>query len=226
MTLCAVAWDIDGTLVDSEPLHHRALVAVCARYGLKIAPDDTSFVGVHIGEVWRRIHSRFPDAVEERQWHREIRAYYAAHSASLAPMPGAVETVRALAAAGIAQICVSNSDRAVVDVNLESLGITPLLHGSISLDDVPAGKPDPAPYRMATAALGLPPQRVLAVEDSLTGLRSARAAGLKAALFCATVAPPADAPRADVILSRLTEIPALLGFGSRMEVLSLPGSST
>ncbi|MBN9671618.1 HAD family hydrolase [Roseibium aggregatum] len=208
MTLRAIAWDIDGTLVDSEPLHHRALVAVCAAYGLEIDPQDQSFVGVHIGHVWERLQPRFPVAVEERQWHEQIRAFYARHSDSLVPIRGAVETVKALAEAGVRQICVSNSDRAVVDVNLASLGIADIMLGSISLDDVPAGKPDPAPYRMAAEALELPPQNVLAVEDSETGMRSALAAGLKVALLGGN--PTDSSARAHFCPVSLSEIPGLL----------------
>ncbi|MCF8483078.1 MAG: HAD family phosphatase [Rhodospirillum sp.] len=208
MTIRAIAWDIDGTLVDSEPLHHRALVAVCARYGLEIDPEDQSFVGVHICDVWDHLRPKFPIAVDERRWYEQIRAYYAEHSDSLVPIPGGVEAIKALAAAGIAQICVSNSDRAVVDTNLRSLGITAFLLGSISLDDVPAGKPDPAPYRMAVDALNLPPQSILAVEDSITGMRSALAAGLKVALLGATA--PSNPPHPHFYLANLSEIPELL----------------
>lgn len=208
MTLRAVAWDIDGTLVDSEPLHHRALVAVCAGYGLKIDPGDQSFVGVHIGDVWDRLRPLFPVAVDEKRWLGEIRTYYADHCDSLVPIPGAVEAVKALDAAGIAQICVSNSDRMVVDVNLRSLGIAELLAGSISLDDVPAGKPDPAPYRMAAEALKLPSENVLAVEDSMTGLRSARAAGMKVALL--GDGARGDTRHADFYLDGLSEIPDIV----------------
>ncbi|POF28923.1 HAD family hydrolase [Roseibium marinum] len=208
MTLRAVAWDIDGTLVDSEPLHHHALVSVSAKYGLEIDPDDQSFVGVHIGHVWEQLRPQFPVAVEERTWHEEIRAFYAEHSESLVPIPGAVETVKALAESGIAQICVSNSDRTVVDVNLRSLGIADIMVGSISLDDVPAGKPDPAPYRMAAEALDLPPHEVLAVEDSITGMQSALAAGLKIAFLGNTVL--GGPPRADFYPTSPSEIPEFL----------------
>lgn len=208
MTLRAIAWDIDGTLIDSEPLHHRALVAVCSRYGLEIDPEDQSFIGVHIGQVWDQLRPRFPVAVEEQQWHEQIRNYYADHSDSLVAISGAVEAIKALAAAGVAQICVSNSDRGVVDVNLRSLGISELLVGSISLDDVPAGKPDPAPYRMAAEALNLPPQNILAVEDSVTGMRSALAAGLKVALL--GEAAPGNPPDAHFHPAAVSEIPELL----------------
>ena len=88
----------------------------------------------------------------------------------LKPTPGALEAVRALAALGVAQACVSNSGRAIVDANLDALGIRPTMAFSISLDDVSAGKPDPEPYREAARRFALP-GGVAAVEDSGAGAR-------------------------------------------------------
>lgn len=205
----AIAWDIDGTLIDSEPLHHQALVTACSRYNLRISPDDQSFIGVHIDDVWKRLQPRFPGLVDKRSWQHEIWAAYSANSDTLTPIQGALETVSILAQKGIPQICVSNSNRSVVDVNLRHLGINDLLIGSISLDDVAAGKPDPAPYRMAVQALGVAPQKILAVEDSLTGMRSAHTAGLKVALL-GTTELVAD-PRANFHLEALSDVTKLLG---------------
>jgi beta-phosphoglucomutase-like phosphatase (HAD superfamily) len=72
----------------------------------------------------------------------------------------------------------------VVDANLDALGIAPWIQFSISLDDVTEGKPSPVPYRMAAERLGLAPGTIVAVEDSSTGIRSAKAAGLHAVFLC------------------------------------------
>ena len=86
--------------------------------------------------------------------------------------------MRELAARGVAQACVSNSGRRIVDANISALGIGKIIAFSMSLDDVSAGKPDPEPYREAARRFGLKPPAVVAVEDSGAGARSARAAGL------------------------------------------------
>ena len=79
---------------------------------------------------------------------------------------------------GVAQACVSNSGRKIVDANIKALGIGKTIAFSLSLDDVSAGKPDPEPYREAARRFALPAAEVVAVEDSGAGARSARAAGL------------------------------------------------
>jgi HAD superfamily hydrolase (TIGR01509 family) len=177
--LRAVAWDIDGTLIDSEPLHHRALIAACRALGSDISDlPDQAFRGIHMGDVWTQIAPRLPADVAQAEWLARINDHYVAHRDSLVALPGAVATIRVLARLGVPQACVSNSSRSVVDANIDALGISDAIAFSLSLDDVARGKPDPEPYRRACERLGVAPDEMVAVEDSLSGARSARAAGL------------------------------------------------
>jgi HAD superfamily hydrolase (TIGR01509 family) len=179
MAFRAVAWDLDGTLIDSEALHLRALIESSAAFGVDLSglPGET-YRGVNILDVWDALRPQFLDGAERGAWLNAIERYYLERAAGLAANPAAVETVRKLAARGVAQACVSNSGRAIVDANLEALGIRDTLAFSISIDDVLAGKPDPEPFREATRRFALPAERVVAVEDSAPGARSARKAGL------------------------------------------------
>ena len=116
--------------------------------------------------------------------------------------------MRELAARGVAQACVSNSGRMIVDANIEALGIGEIIAFSLSLDDVSSGKPDPEPFREAARRLGAEPQATVAVEDSGAGARSARAAGL----YVVGYAPSGEAfVGADWSIAHLAEIPALFG---------------
>ena len=179
MRVKAVAWDIDGTLVDSEPLHHEALVASCANWGVDLSDlPDQAFRGVHMRGVWTQVVPRLPAELTFEVWLSAINRHYAAHRERLVELPGAVAAVEGLAGLGLVQVCVSNSSRKIVDANLAALGIADRFAFSISIDDVEAGKPDPEPYMQACLRLGLPPGRVVAVEDSASGVRSARMAGL------------------------------------------------
>jgi HAD superfamily hydrolase (TIGR01509 family) len=175
----ALAWDIDGTLVDSEGLHQRSLIETGADFGVDLSDlPDEAFRGIHMRDVWTALKPRFPKTVDRKTWIAAIERFYVAHASSLAPIPGAVDAVRALAARGITQACVSNSGRIIVDANLDALGIRRMMAFSISLEDVSRGKPDPAPYREAARRFALQPAAIVAVEDSGAGARSARAAGL------------------------------------------------
>jgi len=190
----AVAWDIDGTLIDSEPLHHRALLAASLALGTDLSDlPDQAFRGIHMHEVWDLLRPRLRENLTQDEWLRAIDEHYAANLDALVPIVDAVATVRALDAIGVPQACVSNSGRAVVDANLAALGIADIIRFSISFDDVTEGKPSPQPYLLACERLGLPPGEVVAVEDSRSGALSARRAGLVVVGYA-----PQDAPLEDV----------------------------
>lgn len=187
MTIQAVAWDIDGTLVDSEPLHHRALLAATLALGCDLSDlPDQAYRGVHMHDVWEILKPRLPATLEKDVWLAAIDRHYAENTQHLLPILDAVAAVRELAKRKIRQVCVSNSGRGVVDANLQALGILDCIEFSISLDDVTAGKPDPGPYLQACARLGIAPAAVAAVEDSRSGALAARRAGMLVIGYAAT----------------------------------------
>jgi len=176
----AVIWDIDGTLIDSEPLHLEALLAVCDRHRVDISDlSDDHFIGVNLFGVWNALRERFPSTLTVQSWVGELNTIYAAGVAKLVPIPDSLMVVRSLAERGIRQAAVSNSNRVVVDTNLSTLGITDILEFSLSVDDVVNGKPAPELYLKALKQLKLRPAHACAVEDSKTGVVSAKAAGIK-----------------------------------------------
>jgi HAD superfamily hydrolase (TIGR01509 family) len=201
---------VDGTLVDSEPLHHRALVVASSRWGVDLRDlPDQAFRGVHIADVWIALRPRMPDVLHESEWIAAIAAHYIENCRELAPLPDVVETIAALALREIPQVCVSNSHQTIVIVNLQALGILPQIDFIVALDDVVKGKPDPEPSR-ATAWLRLTLSEVLAVEDSVAGVASASGAGLQVALYGAGEAAVPD---------------GVMRIASARDILQLPGLS-
>lgn len=200
--LKAVAWDIDGTLIDSEGLHQRALMACSAELGADLSDIvEDEFRGVHLSEIWKTLAPRFPATVDRSQWVQAIHAYYIDRASELPPIEGARETVAALARRGVLQGCVSNSGRRIVDANLAALGLDRYFAFTLSFNDFERGKPDPAPYRLAAERFGLPPAAVVAVEDSATGALSAR----RARLFVAVRAAEAGID-CDLRLAKLADL--------------------
>ncbi len=205
----AVAWDIDGTLIDSEPLHQRSLVAASAALGADLSDlEPETFRGVHAVDIWKALKPRFPAGSSFDPWIAAIEGFYVAHAGELEPIPGALEAVLELAARGVAQACVSNSGRAIVDANIKALGIGKIIAFSLSLDDVLSGKPDPEPFREAARRLGSEPHATVAVEDSGAGARSARVAGLYVVGYSPSGEPFVGADRS---ITQLMEVVALVG---------------
>jgi len=177
--ICAVVWDVDGTLIDSEPAHHAALMRVSARFGAPIRADDPRFVGLAMEDVFALLAPRYPANLTRQVWLDEIVADYVAAAPALQPLPGACEAVAALARAGVRQACVSNSVRRIVAANLARLRLADAFAFAIAREDVERPKPDPEPYALACRRLGVDAGEALAVEDSDAGAASAQGAGLK-----------------------------------------------
>ena len=176
-TIQAVIFDCDGTLVDSESVVCDVMCSFVAEFGLALTPREylDEFAGVQmaatVAEFERRLGRRLPSTFVPQLRARMAEAF----TEHLQPMPGAVETVRALTI----PFCVaSGGPRAKIELSLTIVGLLDAFEGRIfSSYDVNAHKPDPGLFLHAAAALGVPPARCAVIEDSPTGFAAARAAG-------------------------------------------------
>jgi len=176
----AVLWDLDGTLVDSEPLHRRTLHAVLMEAGCAPPPDlDAMLIGKSIDEVHALLCTRFGLLLPLGRFARRRAETYVALRHSLQARPGAIEIVSSLAARGVQQAIVSNSDRMIVDANMIAVGLDQFGLPTISRDDVERPKPDPEPYCRGAAALAVHPSGCIVVEDSPTGAQAGLNAGCR-----------------------------------------------
>jgi HAD superfamily hydrolase (TIGR01509 family) len=175
----AVVFDLDGVLIDSEPVWEQVRREVVASYGGHWAADaQQRLMGMSTGEWARYLGEDLgvnlpPDRIAALVIER-MAARYTEH---LPLMPGAVEAVRRLAARwplGLA----SSSPPSLIDTVLDAAGLRELFVTTLSTEQVAHGKPAPDSYLAVCERLGRPPQTCAAVEDSTNGLRSAAAAGL------------------------------------------------
>jgi HAD superfamily hydrolase (TIGR01509 family) len=179
----AVLFDFDGVLVESANIHVAAWERTFRRMGWEIAPgrcdpaaevDDRRFLAGLLAE--QGIDDADLDGWVMRK--QEIAGPLFADGAAW-PFPGVLELVSALRGRGVRLGVVSGSWRANIDAALDALGIGEAFELVVAKEDA-AAKPDPAPYLLAVERLGVAPARAVAIEDSPTGLESARAAGLRA----------------------------------------------
>lgn len=179
--LRAALFDMDGVLCDSEPFICEAARRMFReRYGIDPSPDEFApFVGAgedrYLGDVAERhgIDLRLPDdkAATYRIYLEIIRG-------RLAPLPGAVAFVRTCRRHGLRTAVATSADRIKLEGNLREIGL-PLSEfaACVTGNDIRRKKPDPEIFLTAAAAVGVPPQRCLVVEDAPNGLRAGRAAG-------------------------------------------------
>ncbi len=213
----AVVLDLDGLMVDSEPVHQRAFEMLLARHGIdrKFTEEECGryFVGIPIqGNVeWLASQFDLKGTVEEIIAEREaIYEALIADPANLILMPGVFEVLDDLSARGLPVGVASASPRNQVDTILRGLGIAARFRAVVAGDDVPRTKPAPDVYERATKELGIAPANCVAIEDSATGIASAQAAGLPVIVVPNRYTAHQDLSRADARVGNLGQVMALL----------------
>ena len=207
----AVVFDLDGVLLDSEQLWDKAREQLARERGGRWHDQaQRDMMGMSSLEWSRYMHETIglPEPPEEisREVVERLTALYRER---LPAIPGAKEAVERLAAdykLGLA----SSSNRELIDLALELLGVAHLFAATVSSEEVAHGKPAPDVYLEAARRLGIEPARAAAVEDSQNGILAAKAAGMRVIAIPNRHFPPDEQAlaRADVTLGSLAELTA------------------
>jgi HAD superfamily hydrolase (TIGR01509 family) len=179
-TVEAVVFDLDGVLVDSEPLWDEARRSVAAEHGGTWSADATrAMMGMSSAEWSVYMHDRLGvDLPPEQITSRVVGIVEQRYEEHLPLLPGAVASVRALVARwplGLA----SSANRPVIEKFLAVSGLRDDFLVTVSSEEVRRGKPAPDVYVAALTALAVPADHAVAVEDSTNGMRAAAAAGMR-----------------------------------------------
>ena len=185
----AVLFDMDGLLIDSEPLWLEAETAVMARLGADWTPaDQAQLLGGSLVRTVRYLMgkaTRPASPAQVAEWLM-TRVTELVSDRGVPLRPGARELLAEVAAAGLPHALVTSSERGFMDAVLAGTGLR--FDVRVCADDVGATKPDPEPYLLAAKLLGADPARCVALEDSPNGVASAQAAG------CQVIAVPSLIP--------------------------------
>ncbi|MBV9279799.1 MAG: hexitol phosphatase HxpB [Chloroflexi bacterium] len=182
----AVIFDMDGLLIDTEPVWRRAQVDVFARLGLHLTEDQClETMGVRIAEVVKLWYSRCPwtGASCDQVTGRIEDAVIAQVRSEGEAKPGVYDAIDQVASAGLPIAIASSSGEKLIRAVMERLGIERSVRVVCSAVAEREGKPHPAVYLTAARLLGVPPSACLALEDSPNGVLSAKAAGM----YCVVV---------------------------------------
>lgn len=175
--LKALLFDLDGTLADTDHLHEQAWLEALKPYGIQADHHfyQTQISGGVNPEIAARILPQLsPGEAKAFLDHKE--EHFRSLATALQPMPGLQRLLDWATQGRLKLALVSNAPRENVSYMLERLGLEfPL---KILSDDLGVGKPDPLPYQVALERLGLEASQALAFEDSPTGVRAAKGAGI------------------------------------------------
>jgi HAD superfamily hydrolase (TIGR01509 family) len=189
----AVVFDLDGLLLDTEQVWDEVREQLTRERGGRWHEGaQADMMGMSSPEWSRYMHERLGLAEPPEELNRlVVERMQERYRDGLPLVDGAVEAVRRIGARwplGLA----SSSNRTLIDVALERMGVAPLFGATVSSEEVARGKPAPDVYLEAARRLGVPPDRCAAVEDSGAGIRSAHAAGMRVIAIPNAHFPPPD----------------------------------
>jgi HAD superfamily hydrolase (TIGR01509 family) len=188
--MVAVLFDMDGLLIDSEPLWLEAETAVIRRLGGQpwTPADQQQLLGGSLDRTVRYLRAKasVPQPLDViGEWLMvEMEELVKARGVQL--RPGAAALLDAVRAAGLPHALVTSSERGFMDVVLASTGLA--FDVTVCAADVTRTKPDPEPYLLAAKLLGTEPESCTVLEDSPNGVAAAEAAG------CQVIAVPSLLP--------------------------------
>jgi HAD superfamily hydrolase (TIGR01509 family) len=179
MTFAALIWDLDGTLVDSEPAHYAARSDALTELDLAVPEDfHARMLGVNDLDIHAALVAEVGATIPADEWRALKLSHYRRHTASVRPRTEVAQVAEHWSRQGILSAIVTNSTREEVTIAMEATGLDWAFKTTVSFSDVTKGKPDPEGYLLAAERLGVSPQKCLVTEDTTTGAAAGCAAGM------------------------------------------------
>jgi len=211
----AVIFDMDGLMIDSEPLQKETWQATLRRYGHEM--DEALFaqlIGLRISEDAVRLRDRFNLPVTAEVLSRQrTEMFLASLPGRLEAMPGLRELWADLRARGLKRALVTSGERRYVALVMCELDLDGAFDAMVVAEDVARGKPAPDVYLLAAERLGLPPAQCLVLEDAPNGVAAAKAAGMICVAVPNEYTLALDPSAADAVM------PSLLAVRDNLDVL-------
>jgi HAD superfamily hydrolase (TIGR01509 family) len=199
-----VVFDLDGLIVDSEPIHELANDLYLARLGAAIDGSlREDMMGRRVRDLTEAIAARVGRPAAEVFAEREAVFWDLLERDGVKAMPGLEQSIASLAAAGLPLAVATSGTRAYVEHVLERLGIGAAFQVVVSGEDVALGKPDPEIYLLAAELLGASPGDCVALEDTFHGVAAARAAGMHTIAIPNPLTAAMDFSAAEAVVSDL-----------------------
>lgn len=195
---------MDGVIIDSEPLHYRAINDILARYGVVMSWEEhKEYVGVKTPETFARLKKKFhlPGAVAEMADAKTRRLIqYIQSDPDVKPIPGVRRLLADLQAHRLLLALASSSPAVLVQAILDRLTLGSVFSVVVNGDMVPNGKPAPDIFLAAARLLSMPPAACIVIEDAAHGITAAKAAGMKCIGFVNPHSGRQDLSRADLVV--------------------------
>jgi beta-phosphoglucomutase len=207
-----VIFDMDGVIIDTEPIHHHAFFTQFAELGITVSDElYASFLGSSTRNVFQRLKQDFdlPQEVAEMLLRkRELFNQAFDEDASLDLLPGVRALIEDLQQHGVQMVLASSASKATIGRVFNRFGLAPYFSHTVSGEDFAQSKPNPAIFLHAAELAATPVTECIVIEDSANGVAAAKAAGI----YCVGYASPHSAGQdlrlADRVIQDFAELSA------------------
>ena len=205
----AVVFDMDGVIIDSEPIHCEIAVEVLRSFGGEPKEYEIhEFIGVTNQAMWSTLKERHNlDATVEEilERHQEYKKRHFFQE-RIELIDGIEELIKKAAGSGLKIALATSSPKFLAEHILNSTGLMPYFNVVVTADDITRSKPDPEIYLKAADLLGIEPRFCVAVEDAELGMKAARGAGMRVIAFLNPNSGKQDTSSADFVVSSIRDI--------------------
>ena len=205
--LKAVIFDMDGVLVDSEPLHAQAERETFAPFGIDVSDEELQrYIGRTSRFLIRDFIDRYRLDVREEDLYRRHRTNLRTLYERVAPIPGALELLREIGASDVKIGLASSTDLDLIRIAVERLAVASFFHALVSGQEVERPKPDPDIFLETARRMGCDPSECVVIEDSRAGVEGAKRAGMACAAFESPHSLNQDVSVADLVIDDLRKL--------------------
>jgi beta-phosphoglucomutase len=207
-----VIFDMDGVIIDTEPIHHHAFFTQFAELGITVSDElYASFLGSSTRNVFQRLKQEFdlPQEVAALLLRkRELFNQAFDEDASLDLLPGVRALIEDLQAHGVQMVLASSASKATIGRVFNRFGLAPYFTHTVSGEDFVQSKPHPAIFLHAAELAETPVAECIVIEDSANGVAAAKAAGIYCVGYASPHSAGQDLQLADHVIQDFSELSA------------------
>ena len=203
-----VIFDMDGVIVDSEPMHIEAEKQILLKYGVEISADELrAYTGTTAEFEFTDLIRKYGlKTTVDRLFREKEAVLFELLERRTEPTKGVIKLVKSLKQHGLKLAIASSGHRKLVHYFLRKLKIVSLFDSIVCAEDITRSKPDPEIFLKAARNLGLAPAQCIVIEDSKLGVEAAKRAGIKCLAFRSPSSGNQDLSKADLIIDDFTKL--------------------
>jgi len=207
-----VIFDMDGVIIDSEPLHQKMELKIFKQLGLDISFEEhCTFVGTTTKYMWSTLKERYnlPQTLEELIEMKDetyINYLEANENSDVVAVPHVIQLIKELHVNKVRLVIGSSAPIREIELVLDIFDLGQYFEAYASGEEVSNGKPAPDTFLHAAKKLSVNPDECIVIEDSHNGIKAAKAAGMKCIAFRNINTKPQDLTIADMVVDSIKEL--------------------